>query len=203
MYVSDFGAYPPSETFNPQIQYWSGLIEPYASGPAGNVVFMGALRACPSSQSLRGYGYNHTGVDSRYFSTPRLRADWGKYGLGGTGDELFFPYRPLPESRVLVPSDMISIGDIGLREATGYVIDLGDGIGFSPEGISAPPEIIQTRVNAARKRHGSKSNIVFCDGHVEGLKFTRLYANQESQLKRWNNDNQPHTNLISPTDFQP
>ncbi len=207
MYVSDFAAYPPSHPSDSQNQYWSGLIESHLTG-ANNKFFAGALRVCPArGQPGQPYGYNHTGVVSVHQNATRFRGGWRDFGLGGmmrTEDQSLFPlYRPLPESRVLIPSDMIAIGDNGLRESQGLVIATGDSIGFSPEGILFTPDSIRKLASATKKRHGSRSNVAFCDGHVEGLEFSQLYANKESQLKRWNNDNQPHTQLVSTQDLVP
>lgn len=47
--------------------------------------------------------------------------------------------------------------------------------------------------NRASKRHSGKLNVVFCDGHVEGMTVRHLYYEQRPQwLRKWNKDNEPH-----------
>lgn len=47
------------------------------------------------------------------------------------------------------------------------------------------------------KRHAGRWNVSFCDGHVESLKIRQLFdVRKDEILKRWNNDNQPHRELI-------
>ena len=76
-----------------------------------------------------------------------------------------------------------------------------DRIGFDASANLSPES--EWAADYTKRRHASKANMVFCDGHVEGLKFIRLYTNKEEQLQRWNNDNKPHRNLLPSTDLQP
>jgi prepilin-type processing-associated H-X9-DG protein len=41
--------------------------------------------------------------------------------------------------------------------------------------------------------HNAGANIVFCDGHVEYGKKQAWIKPTEAARKRWNNDNQPHS----------
>jgi prepilin-type processing-associated H-X9-DG protein len=66
-----------------------------------------------------------------------------------------------------------------------------------------PPEQEAAAVAFAKKRHRARSNIVFCDGHVEEIKFTKLYSNKDESLQLWNNDNKPHRNIVPSTDVKP
>jgi len=44
-----------------------------------------------------------------------------------------------------------------------------------------------------RKRHQGRLNIVFCDGHVEGVNVQSLYFSKDDrEMRLWNVDNQPH-----------
>ncbi len=81
------------------------------------------------------------------------------------------------ESQVRAPSDMIAIGD-----------DLHPGNMFlSHEHPNLPAEAM------LGNRHNSGANILFCDGHVEYGKHAAWIKPIESARKRWNNDNQPHS----------
>jgi hypothetical protein len=45
--------------------------------------------------------------------------------------------------------------------------------------------------------------MVFCDGHVEYAKWKRWIDRTDKVMRRWNVDNQPHTDLLqsfSPVD---
>ena len=209
MYVSDFSAYPTSIAESVAasdqviLKTWADLIEPYTTGGKTNAEFTDPLFACPSDQST--YGYNETGVAPTPFPVEGL-------GLGGSnqlnaviGANLTPTVFPLRESQVIVPADMIAIGDAGERDNYGIVLSIVGQIGFVMNMVSTP-EDKQNEQNGytfTKKRHGSKANILFCDGHVEGLKFTSLYMNQDQQLQRWNNDHLPHRDLVPATDLQP
>ena len=206
MYVSDFTAYPPSDLLElagaSSPSPWADLIEPNLSGSKTNANVTDPIFQCPSDH--KSYGYNGSGVDPSLFGASGL-------GLGGTNFgtvsvDMVNPiltHVPLREAKVIVPSDMIAIGDPGMRFKDGYVIAVSGGIGFDDTVSFPSPQSEQYLVDDAKKRHGSKANVVFCDGHVEGLKFTSLYMNQDQQLQRWNNDHQPHRDLAPATDLRP
>jgi prepilin-type N-terminal cleavage/methylation domain-containing protein/prepilin-type processing-associated H-X9-DG protein len=201
MYVSDFNVYPPTQAED-AVSYaslpalapktWADLLEPYTSGKQLRVLFtLGSSNdpvfSCPCT-----YGYNETGVDP---------APCGVLGLGGTTVGLeHVRIIPVPENRVLVPSEMIAVGDLGMRDEYGNMIPIAGRIGFFVSGGEGPD---QRPIEYTKRRHGSKANMVFCDAHVEGLRFTRLYMSKDEQLQRWNADNMPHRDLVPPTGLQP
>jgi prepilin-type processing-associated H-X9-DG protein len=48
-------------------------------------------------------------------------------------------------------------------------------------------------VQAMKQRHGGRWNVVFCDGHIEGLKPSDLFnITNPAVMQRWNIDHQPH-----------
>jgi prepilin-type processing-associated H-X9-DG protein len=165
---------------------------------------MEPVQSCPSDQTH--YGYNEYGVQPAIFNDAATALfgtygpQYGQFGLGGSMPDMN-AINPLRDARVLVPSDMIAIGDLGSRGAKGTIIPDG----LLRNGFETGPVILFPNVHLydVSKRHGSKANMVFCDGHVEGLKFTSLYMNQDQQLQRWNNDHQPHRDLVPATDLQP
>jgi prepilin-type N-terminal cleavage/methylation domain-containing protein/prepilin-type processing-associated H-X9-DG protein len=212
MYVSDFSAYPPSfvtffRTPNaPFVQEpaWADLVEHYIK--AGGSSIAAPIFSCPSEQMP--YGYNETGVEPSIYNYDetalfgKFGPHYGELGLGGSmqGSDIL-SINPVRDARVLVPADMIAIGDLGTRDQEGNVIP--DGllrIGFDTGPVVLFPN---THLFDVRKCHGSKANMLFCDGHVEGLKFSGLYMNQDQQLQRWNNDHLPHRDLVPATDLQP
>jgi prepilin-type N-terminal cleavage/methylation domain-containing protein/prepilin-type processing-associated H-X9-DG protein len=196
MYVSDFSAYPPADGRIP----WQDLLQPYSSGKSGRLTwFTDPLFACPSSTYGLSYGYNDTGTAAFPPGGLRFRRD---LGLGGsTSEEDIFTRTPLRETQVALPSDMIAFGDPGVRDRNGHIISVDETIGFALGILSSSPEMETFLIGVTKKRHDSKANMSFCDGHVEGLKFIRLYGDE--QLQRWNNDNRPHRDLFPSTDLQP
>src|SRR5213075_1045328 len=88
------------------------------------------------------------------------------------------------ESQVRAPSDMIAIGDgyaEGMYNATLLYPEApwisNDGIWFDTIGTI----------------HRAGANVDFCDGHVEYGKHEQWIKPTELARKRWNNDNQPHS----------
>jgi prepilin-type processing-associated H-X9-DG protein len=123
-------------------------------------------------------------------------------GIGGEVlvgmNENLFPngYRANRESEVLRPSDMIGFGD-------GIIVPAPGGTLLVDEAID---ECLRIPLNASflgwsefeplqRKRHSSKFNIWFCDGHLETLRSQTLVSRDDDKLRRWNNDNLPHRAL--------
>jgi len=133
---------------------------------------------CPSALWLKPnanylplcYGYNFGGLVSTESADDN-------FGLGGRPSA----QAPLPDSAVKIPADMLAIGDV-------YVQRLG---------LVREPHYPKLRV--VNQRHQGKSNLVFCDGHVESPSLQFLYADtSDPALSRWNRDHQPHRELLPP-----
>jgi prepilin-type N-terminal cleavage/methylation domain-containing protein/prepilin-type processing-associated H-X9-DG protein len=104
--------------------------------------------------------------------------------------------RRVPESRVLVPADMIAIGD-AYDEA--YQDLLGGLTGMPGYAVPPYPQAERERATlSARKRHTGVFNVLFCDGHVVHLKPSRLFGRDDAALRRLNNDHLPHTSVKWP-----
>jgi prepilin-type processing-associated H-X9-DG protein len=98
-------------------------------------------------------------------------------GLGaeiGPQPEGTTTYRPVRESEIGIPSDMVAIGD--------YLES------FSQHGEIA----FHYSLNFISDRHSGGGNVVFCDGHVEHGRQAAWMKASDSARKRWNRDNQPH-----------
>jgi prepilin-type processing-associated H-X9-DG protein len=100
---------------------------------------------------------------------------------GPLGQERLVPVL-VSESQVLVPSGMLALGEL---------------VGFGPPGW--------IHVGPLPRFHGRQYNALLCDGHVESSDpyliphtvltnyyFSLSFKSTEAQVKRWNNDNQPH-----------
>ena len=119
------------------------------------------------------YGYNALGTGR--FQEDESLSD--ALGLGGTSDAGGgLASNPLLENRVVVPADMMAIGDyIELAAQEGEILG----------GLNVPDGYIASR-------HNGGGNVVFCDGHVEFGKQTNWMMAAVGPRLRWNNDHQPH-----------
>ena len=141
------------------------------------------------------YGYNSIGLNGR--DAP--------LGLGGNLPWIALPEgghwfaTPTPESEVRVPSDMMALGDGFTGSGNGKIVVIGILQRAGPNVRWARDDSI-----IARKRHGGKANVAFCDGHVEAPKLNALFIEQsDSALRRWNKDNQPHAESWAEIPEQP
>jgi prepilin-type processing-associated H-X9-DG protein/prepilin-type N-terminal cleavage/methylation domain-containing protein len=117
------------------------------------------------------YGYNLFGVSA---TNDRTNA------LGLYGHYLSHSIKPISESEVVCPSDMMAMGDV-------------------VAGGSFMRELDLAASNAARIRHQGKFNVVFCDGHVESPTLKFLFADTgDEALSHWNRDHQPHRERLAP-----
>jgi prepilin-type N-terminal cleavage/methylation domain-containing protein/prepilin-type processing-associated H-X9-DG protein len=136
-------------------------------------------------ESRFSYGYNSEGLG--------LAADEASLGLGGhyirrwtrSGN------RPVSESEVAVPSDMLALGD----GVTGWKRVFKDGDGVLWRSPTAQDQDfhdkrITKRIN---QRHKGRINVVFCDGHLEAPTLETLFSDEsDTALRKWNRDSQPH-----------
>jgi prepilin-type processing-associated H-X9-DG protein len=152
-----------------------------------SITFNGA--PLPGNGSSYGYNaYGYIGLNSPI--TANL-------GLGGGTDGESF--KPLAEADVLVPSEMIAMGDnfallpkAGSHFSTDTVME--SLAGLTRQEVSSDRSLdVRERVTKGAKRHNSQGNIVFSDGHVESLTFNDLFLSRDDQsLRRWNRDHQSH-----------
>ena len=176
------------------------------------------LLVCPGDTLLPGmagelpdmsYGYNTYGMSTfAGWNLPWADIGLAQLGLGGNrgraaqSSGLIWPPRsqdivvPLHDSDVVVPAEMIESGD---AFAESYrVIYRGGGElifnGADDLGVPGSPFNWDLR-KLASARHGSRANVAFCDGHVEGARFNDLFAETDPAFQRWNSDHLPHRNL--------
>lgn len=122
------------------------------------------------------YGYNFLGLNS-----PGKNEATGLGGRTTSSFGLLAP--PVGESDVVVPSDMIAIGD-----------------GFDGNTVvqRASWQDAQRYGNPST-RHRGKANVVFCDGHVESPTLKSLFEDtSDAALVRWNRDRLPHREKLPP-----
>jgi prepilin-type processing-associated H-X9-DG protein len=147
--------------------HWDSLVLPLLAGNR-DVFFCPANK--PSFQWTNvikvsaSYGYNALGTGDH----PQVNS------LGLDGDSQ--GHSALPESRVLVPSDMIAVADY--PSLTNQDGDITGALDHADDVITG--------------RHDHGANVVFCDDHVEFGRTNQWMQASESARQRWNNDHLPH-----------
>ena len=141
----------------------------------------------PKNLGFASFGYNSRGLTGNTNEQP----------LGIGGDKLvpgdWRTKSPTHESEVANPSTLIAIGD-GLVGWNGVI---RDGVLALERRADAIEYFGSTK--RAQKRHRGKANIVFCDGHVEGVPLTTLFTDtSDAALSMWNKDGLPHRERLTP-----
>lgn len=219
MHVDDFGHYPVyhlDPEVSLEIKFWSEALEPYTAS-----FWTNKLYKCPEykgitidgndiATTLGSYGYNANGTQENF----------SELGLGGSlatwnvNEEFAWNHEGifhLKGSQVRSPSNMIAIGDANLISAFPLYIKKLYGIDIEKETYSGAGLLdINKRyafqrkswlastniIEATLRRHSGRYNVGFCDGHIESIPRLRLFERSDSALRRWNNDNQPHADLL-------
>jgi prepilin-type N-terminal cleavage/methylation domain-containing protein/prepilin-type processing-associated H-X9-DG protein len=171
LYTTQNQQYPPWQPafggLNAHPGDWDYLLLPFA-GRNANLFLCPAKKPSSVWTNLTlanpTYGYNALGTGPH------------EMPLGLTGSLGNNSWTGLKESRVLVPCDMIAIGD-------------------DPELPNQDGDItgaLDEQDDVVGNRHNGGANIVFCDAHVEYARQTNWMKAATGIRKRWNNDNQPH-----------
>ncbi len=147
-------------------------------------------------------GKNEQGVYDRIMVTPKSRFsigynDWGlniankpQLGLGGDVSGGWYQ-GPVKDSNVRKPAEMIEIADV--RGAVNASL-----LNFSANLDPTDPNYGWTEWPS--NRHNYRTDILFCDGHVDSAKRRELIDPNNEAFKntwrvRWNNDNLPHNEV--------
>jgi prepilin-type processing-associated H-X9-DG protein/prepilin-type N-terminal cleavage/methylation domain-containing protein len=168
---------------------WADIVERDGLGVVnpGPNWFQKGVWLCPSAkwnnpENANYYGYNSSGI-----VYPQTRTN--DLGLGGHFISTADIYHPITDAEVVVPSDMMAIGDSFYGGAEFPRGKLGEG---------TPADNLLTHGNTLT-RHQGKANVVFCDGHVESPTLQYLFADTSDEaLSRWNRDHLPHREKLSP-----
>ena len=233
-YAHDFEAYPVYWHQEPQDgrRYWVHYLEPYTGSrwPPSTHMWSSEYKAKRSNvyacQDYRGvygggdaqkpdatgfvgsYGYNAFG------SSGWLAKVFGELGLGGrwiqnppVGPQ---DIQPCKQSRVVNPVEMIAAGDAVIIPGWyGTLDDLAGSpvidVNWARWPLPGQQGSRERGKKEEQRRHGGRFNVVFCDGHVEGIKARTLFdVSTDEALRRWNNDNLSHRELLrSANDTQP
>jgi prepilin-type processing-associated H-X9-DG protein len=107
-------------------------------------------------------------------------------GLGMGGD---VGSDPVKDTKIRNPSEMIAIGDVR-SDATSF--DFNANVDPRVSAMENSAQHNQCPCN----RHNYRTDILFADGHVEGVKRNDVIdPNNAIWRARWNNDNDPHTEI--------
>jgi prepilin-type processing-associated H-X9-DG protein/prepilin-type N-terminal cleavage/methylation domain-containing protein len=132
---------------------------------------------CPSAQFTR--DSHSRGIPTSYAYNAHGSRGSVTNALGLMGHFVSFSalFSPIRESEVLVPSEMMALGD-----------------SFSGGVFFVRTAVLNKRTSM---RHQGKVNVAFCDGHVESppLKFVFQNTN-DAALVRWNRDHLPHRDKL-------
>jgi prepilin-type N-terminal cleavage/methylation domain-containing protein/prepilin-type processing-associated H-X9-DG protein len=219
LHVVDYDYYPvfnvdPSITVTNQ--FWNEALRPYTSADWTNDLYR-----CPDYRGLTingndlavpigSYGYNANGVKFTP-STLGLGGTLAKVSVDQEIDGLSTSILRISDSRVEVPADMIALGDATLSWDAAAVVriyfdvslahDSYDGwslLDFNTRNFQERPNFAGSQgvIDATLKRHNGHYNVVFCDGHVEGIPRDKLFEPVDTALERWNNDHEPHADLM-------
>ena len=187
-FIANGNGYPVMVAVKDEIgRTWAGQLEREGFGiNQTETNFLGrGVWLCPSAQwsakvdsTLTGYySYN------RYGSSYPVNATNDYFGLGGHFDSKAQLFIPITETDVVVPSDMMAMGD-----------SFNAGAEFVRDNLTH----LETYGNVLT-RHQGKANVVFCDGHVESPTLKFLFEDtSDAALVRWNRDHLPHREKISP-----
>lgn len=198
MYLTDYSAYPGSLSTVRGVYYvW----------PPRLLSLMGNNRksfCCPSALPESAWDTNvnltlgATGPDGKrdpYGISDKTRFslginDWGlnlnnnpQLGLGGDVDGSFYK-GPVTDSTVVSPTQMIAVGDVPALKNVSQI---------NYNANMDPTDATQGHTQWPSNRHNRKTNLLFCDSHVENATRNDVIdPKNETWRARWNNDNKPH-----------
>jgi prepilin-type N-terminal cleavage/methylation domain-containing protein/prepilin-type processing-associated H-X9-DG protein len=186
MYLADYHLYPyESQSAGPTADYWYtelGIYYPRGSwvGEANVGGIWNTNYQCPALKGAflggpyQSYAYNCFGTYPFGHQTVQQ-----PLGLGVSGIQ-----PAVPESGVIVPSDMFAIADARAILGGGTPPQIYGFFDMSLGGFTYSGE---TQIS----RHGKGFNYLCCDGHVQ-LVSRSYYLNVTNSCLNWNNDHQPH-----------
>ncbi len=167
---------------------WDTNINKTLGGPVGLTPIPGYLQGqndpwfvTPSSRFS--IGYNDWGLGQ-----PILGSPLSALGLGGDVDGGYY-WGPMKESHIVAPAQMIMLAD-----TRALAINFG---GSWEANLDPTDTTSSTQGQLPSNRHNYKTDIAFCDGHVEiALRNNVIDPSPSSMWRpRWNNDNKPHPEL--------
>jgi len=219
-YTDDTGHYPVFN-YDPLAEkpneFWPDKIYPYTDSRWTNELYRcpdyrgATVNGNDDAVPLGSYGYNAKGVQYVY-SDLGLGGLFSKMILDQPSDQFKAIDVRVPASKVRAPSDMIAVGDANLTWIPAglmrlyYNLDMEDNysgmamLDINTRNHSQSPAYAASEqiIQATRRRHNYRHNIGFCDGHTEQILEPKLFEQSDDALRRWNNDHEPHPDLLTP-----
>lgn len=189
LYVDDYHLYPALRAFAPDgtTNSWHDMLAPSLSKWTNRE----SIFRCPSFRyqqaailgannrftTVGSYGYNSQTAHS-------LAVDQTIPGNRG---------RNLKENAVVMPSAMVAFSDSYLvqwlpEKFIAGTIDLQ----YVPITYRQKLATFPAELQAIRQRHSGQHVTTFCDGHVETIKYEKLFADDPETRRMWNYDHQPY-----------
>jgi prepilin-type processing-associated H-X9-DG protein len=210
MYVQQLGVYPDANYLTMDLRPYVGLPPEnnydHSSNPA---IYLGPRQnvwACPGYNRVRGeffrddqFIYTGSGVSYGYNAYGSTHIDGG--GLNGHMNYDIPPGVRIPtrEAQVMVPSDLIALGDAYIYSFPKGFFDLSTSH-ISPWWLTTNNPALRMLAN----RHGGRWNVGFCDGHVENLRTKNLFDISNPAVdRRWTIDHQPANEGYLSPEWQP
>jgi prepilin-type N-terminal cleavage/methylation domain-containing protein/prepilin-type processing-associated H-X9-DG protein len=216
-YTSGYNAYPPWRAWLPgstnRMSIWYALLDlplkPVTSGP-WTVYFDGVFK-CPLN---KGRLELDPQTHERYFDLSGVTYGYNVWGVGhmpdwlGLGGRVEFPIgktaavtAPTLESAVRAPSQMIALGDLFNRSVNssydGAQPSTSEGT-FGPSAVTHAVSVflLPQKKHPSFNLHRGRMNRAYADGHLEAEDMRRPFKPSDSDLARWNIDNQPHRDRL-------
>jgi prepilin-type N-terminal cleavage/methylation domain-containing protein/prepilin-type processing-associated H-X9-DG protein len=197
MYAQDYGLYPfeavgKAQSVAPVWSHPSFIHYLGASWPTNNLrcpsrageVFMSDVGSGVLLPGKRYYGINSQG-----YMPNAVGLGNGLLWKSTQTSEGVFPVR---ESEIVVPSDMIALGD-PFQNASATTVFAQNLWRRDVATNFNPPPLKAYLIRYADRQHGRRGVVGFCDGHLETLPFKSLFLDySEAALRRWNRDHISH-----------
>jgi prepilin-type processing-associated H-X9-DG protein len=123
-----------------------------------------------------------------------LGGEWLKDPLSGGWNSVPSSLRRIRENEILHPSEMLAIGDSHVS----WYLDPGPILGDSDLSDLINYHLVDSGgyawyASRVKRRHNSRWNMLFCDGHVQMLRVEQLADPQNDNVRRlWNKDHESH-----------
>jgi len=188
LYTGDYGYYPA--LFLPRggnwPLTWMDFLIPYSSQWKAS----DSIYKCPSFKF-------------DFLANNNTQALWNSAGPYGYNGNHFASLSPgsttqskpafyVSDSMIRAPSQMIALGDTHIQWNSVHRRLFGNmQLTYQPMKSRVDWPGYKDEVKATKRRHAGFYAVGFCDGHVEKLRYERIYADDTESRRIWNRDHEP------------